>query len=367
MASATRVPFRVRAADTKDTARMYARWLKRPAYTGLHWTPKRLANFYLSRLDEMRVRTRVRARPLRLHMEINNTCNLHCPGCMTGLGMTTRPKAYMSVEDAAAVFDEIGDTLLYFEPYLWGDPLVHPDVGEIIRLATRRGIATLISTNLSMHFTRERARDLVTSGIGVIGVAIDGATQQTYEQYRRGGDISRVFENLGWLVEARRAYGHNVRIVWEYHMFPHNLHEVEQARAIAESLGVDFCATKGWVIGDDFVKEKPIPAIRCYYLWQDATIRGAGGMSSCCGSFRSADDLGDVSQGVMRAWNSSEFQKARGLFRDRARASETAKKLICYECPVLLTHDGQQRHVASGGGRRRTLGNTCPTPATTTC
>jgi hypothetical protein len=251
----------------------------------------------------------------------------------------------------ARILDEIGDRLLYFEPYVWGDPMVHPHICEIVRLATRRGIATVISTNLSMHFTEEMADDLVRTGIGVIGVAIDGATQQTYEQYRRGGDLERVLHNARLLVDARRRLGaRRLRVVWEYHVFPHNQHEVALAQQLAGALEMEFCPTKGWVIGEDFAPEQPMPGIRCFYLWQRVTIRSQGAMSSCCGSFRAADDLGDTSEnGVMRAWNSDRFQMARQLFRDRNKATDEAQQLICYQCPVLLAYDGLKRYVTAGG------------------
>jgi hypothetical protein len=61
-------------------ARAYADGLRLPHYDGLRWTPRRIANYYLARLDEWQTRTTVRAAPLQLHLEANNTCNLHCPG-----------------------------------------------------------------------------------------------------------------------------------------------------------------------------------------------------------------------------------------------------------------------------------------------
>ncbi len=346
-----RLSLRAQRRAVRQRATVYARWLRPPRYHGLQWTPKRLANFYLARLDEWRVRTIVRATPLRLHLESNNTCNLHCTGCPTGLGLLTRSKAYVSVEEVARIFDEIGDRLLYFEPYVWGDPMVHPQICDIVRLATSRGVATLISTNLSMNFTQEMAEDLVRTNIGVIGIAIDGATQETYEIYRRGGDLERVLNNVRLLVDARRRTGAaKLRILWEYHVFPHNEHETEKARAMATELGIEFCPSRAWLIGKDVRPERPIPGIRCFYLWGDATIRPQGAVSACCGSVRAADDLGNMSEGgVMRAWNNERFQMARQLFRDRDRATDEAKELICYDCPVLLAYDGLKRHVSTGG------------------
>ena len=48
------------------------------------------------------------------------------------------------------------------------------------------------STNGLLLNTEEKLRKLVESGIDEITFSVDGATQETYVRYRRGGDFNKV-------------------------------------------------------------------------------------------------------------------------------------------------------------------------------
>ena len=40
------------------------------------------------------------------------------------------------------------------------------------------------------------------------------------------------------------------RLVWEFHVFPHNLADIETAKIMAAELGMDIAVSKGWTVGE---------------------------------------------------------------------------------------------------------------------
>ena len=81
---------------------------------------------------------------------------------------------------------------------------------------------------------------LVASGLDTINLSIDGATQATYEQYRKRGNLQLALDNARRLVAAkRRQQTAAPHLYWRYLDFPWNRHEIEMARQLARDIGVD--------------------------------------------------------------------------------------------------------------------------------
>jgi MoaA/NifB/PqqE/SkfB family radical SAM enzyme len=229
----------------------------------------------------------------------------------------------------------------------------------MVEEAHARGISTTISTNFSFPFDAARAERLVASGLTVLGVSIDGARQDTYERYRVGGKLERVLANCRLVAEAKRRLGARTpRLVWEFHVFEHNVGDVEEARRLARELDMEISVDKGWVIGPEWAPEgewrffdQPKP-VRCPFLWGFAVVNNDGGVAPCCGTFFSDDDMGRVGDGVRfeRVWNDERFQLARGFFRART-GDAAAKKLACFDCPQTIVWERWKQHRAAGGTR----------------
>jgi MoaA/NifB/PqqE/SkfB family radical SAM enzyme len=339
-----------------------------PDHPGATVTWKRLWNLYKLRWASNRVWSRLRSYPAKLTIEPTTACNLRCPACFTGTGEVGRKGSPLSLDAYRTLLAELGDYLCQIELCNWGEPLLAKHLYAMIEEAHARGIETLISTNFSIPFDDERAERLVRSGLSVLGVSIDGARQETYAAYRVGGNLDLVFANLRRVVDAKRRLGASTpRIVWEFHLFPHNVGDLETARAMAAELGVEFAASKGWVIGADWDPEgrhappEMIAPLPCTFLWHTAVVNNDGGVSPCCGTFYEADDMGRLApdgSGFGAIWNGPRFQAARRLFRTAATAPE-ARDLICADCPVTVEWRRWRQHIAAGGMRtvfRPTIG-----------
>jgi MoaA/NifB/PqqE/SkfB family radical SAM enzyme len=334
-----------------------------PDFHGARWTVRRLANFYLGRWEEARGRTVLASRPIKLTIEATSACNLRCPACFTGAGEVGRPRGGMAPDLFRRLLDELGPYLFEVEFYNWGEPLLHKPIFGMIADTHARGIATTVSTNFSFPWDAARAERLVASGLSVLGVSIDGARQERYERYRVGGDLALVLRNCRLVAEAKRKLGSPLRLIWEFHAFPHNVDDVPAARALADEIGMEFIPSKGWVVGEEWDPASPyrflwLPSSprRCWFLWRQAVVNNDGGVAPCCGTFYREDDMGRLavraddlgSQSFRAIWNGERFRRARGFYR-RYEARGDDATLICFDCPATKAWAGWTRHRAAGG------------------
>lgn len=332
-------------------------------FPGARATPRRLLNAFTLALDHRQGRTVLRAKPVHLAIELTNVCNLRCPGCFTGVGETGRVRSMMPLAEYRRILDELGPYLFGIEFHNWGESLLHPQIWDAVAIARRHGISTQVSTHFSLNFTPADARALVASGLHILGVSLDGASQQHYETYRVRGRFDRVIENVKLVNEAKQAAGAKYPVVyWSFHAFQENQHEVEQARVLARELNMEFAVSKGWVAGPDwdpdlrFEPILPVVPSRCEFLWKRATINNDGGVAPCHGTFFADDDyavLGASSQGrpgassFTEAWNNEAFVRAREYF-DGPPAREGESELVCAKCPVTKRWHAYKQHLGEG-------------------
>ena len=98
---------------------------------------------------------------------------------------------------------------------------------------------TSVSSNFQ-HFSEAAAEQLISSGLDILILSIDGASQESYEKYRIGGNFRNVIDHISLLVKKKRERGSTTPyICWQFLVMKHNEHEVETAKKMAEELGVD--------------------------------------------------------------------------------------------------------------------------------
>lgn len=73
----------------------------------------------------------------------------------------------------------------------------------MMRACTDRHIATVSSTNGNCLQSVEQAEAVVASGLSALIIAIDGSTQEIYEDYRHGGSLEK---------DLRCAIGRGARV-----------------------------------------------------------------------------------------------------------------------------------------------------------
>lgn len=203
----------------------------------------KILNLLLARHQFRARSTSLLSRPFGLVVDASNVCQLACPGCVhsdrsEALQVFDWPKGTLSEIRLAALLKRYSPYAIEMLFYNYGEPLLNLNTPRLIRMAKSCLMATSISTTLSVR--RFDPEAYVESGLDLMNLSIDGATQPVYERFRRTGDLELVLGNLRKLVDARRRLGkHYPILAWNFLAFEHNVHEIPLAARLARKLGVD--------------------------------------------------------------------------------------------------------------------------------
>lgn len=306
-----------------------------------------IGTYWMSRILKRPVRP---ALPLALSVEPTTSCNLRCPECPSGLRSFSRPTGMLDPVLFANVLDQTSRHLLYLTLYFQGEPYLHPDFIELVRIAKRRRLFVTTSTN--GHFLDdETARSTVESGLDRLIVSVDGATQETYEQYRIGGSLEKVLNGVRRVVEwKRRLHVRHPHVVFQVLVVRPNEHELDRLSAMAQEIGVDqvvfktaqvYAPSDGHALipsqdayaryvrqSDGSWKIKNPLHNSCWKMWHACVMTWDGKIVPCCFDKDASHQVGDLTlQSFRDAWYSVPYQDFRSrLFKGRREID------ICTNC-----------------------------------
>ncbi len=185
------------------------------------------------------------AYPHILHVGVTTHCNLHCPACPTGSNSLGRPAEHLDFNIYCRIVDELRNSLMLMLFWDWGEPLLHPLLPEMIAYAGNNNIRTVISTNGNAANSIKRIERLVSAGPSTIIVCVDGANQETYQTYRRGGKLERVLLTIQRLAEAKKKLGvSNPLIEFRSLATKHSEFQLPELLKLAQNSGADLFTVK---------------------------------------------------------------------------------------------------------------------------
>lgn len=175
-----------------------------------------------------------------VHLEITDKCNAACPQCGRNiLGGKDNPylaNTELTLEDCKTIFpaDFIQQLNRMFMCGNYGDPVVARDTLEVYEYFKQVNpkIKLGMNTNGSLKKPEwwSELGKLFQSEWSSVRFGIDGLAD-TNHLYRRRTNFNKIMENA----EAFIAAGGNA--VWDFIVFKHNEHQVEEAKALSEKLG----------------------------------------------------------------------------------------------------------------------------------
>lgn len=239
--------------------------------------------------------------------------------------------------------NELRDTLTYLLFYFQGEPYLNPDFLDMVKYASDRKIYTATSTNA--HYLNDaNAKRTVESGLDRLIISIDGATQETYQNYRIGGRLQKVIEGtknvLKWKKQLNSKTPH---VVFQFLVVKPNEHEIDKLKELAGKLEVDEVGLKTAQIydyknGSDLmpttdrysryrknaegtysIKNKLLN--QCWKMWHSCVITWDGKVVPCCFDKDAQHQLGDVSEhNFKHLWKSEAYDTFRAtLLKSRTK------------------------------------------------
>lgn len=273
--------------------------------------------------------------PFSIQIETTNFCNLRCPSCPAGGLGFNRSKCHMRLEEFKAIIDDMESYLLCIVLWDWGEPLLNPDLPEMIAYAAERDIRTAVSTNCNTASFHDGAymERLLRSGLSTLILAIDSLDQKNYGAYRKEGNLINVLDGVEKAVSLKKRLCSDTLLVWRTVLMRQNEHELRALRNFARKIGADRFSAKTMNAWDELYDKDVIPLnpdyrrhqykkggwerIRvpfdCNVILRRSTIHSNGDVVPCCWYYDDDVTAGNVftDGGFTKIWNGPSYLEMR--------------------------------------------------------
>ena len=272
--------------------------------------------------------------PMTISIEPTTACNLRCPECPSGLRAFSRPTGNLKQDFFRKTIDELHKQLIYLIFYFQGEPYINPVFLDMVKYAKDKGIYTITSTN--GHFLNDaNAKKTIESGLDRMIISVDGTTQETYENYRKEGNLESVLQGARNIVKWKKAMNSATpHTIFQFLVVKPNEHQIDEIYRIAEEIGIDEVKLKTAQVYEYEQGNDLIPTIEkysrykkntdgtysvknkllnhCWKLWHACVITWDGLVVPCCFDKDAQHRLGDMKdKPFQEIWQGEDYDKFR--------------------------------------------------------
>lgn len=260
--------------------------------------------------------------PKMVVLAINYVCNALCPGCAytnSDIRDTYSDSKFMNEHTFKRIADEVGKEGAWLRISGGGEPLIQPNIVELIKYAKDQGCKVGLINNGSL-LNEKIAHSLLEMDIDMIEFSVDAADKETYDIVRKGLSFDTLIKNVRRTFEIRNKMESKTKII---------------ASAINQK-GVDVDKVEEFWLPtvDVFQKRKfltwgintlddsadttpylaPEDRIPCPIIFDRLLIDSRGRAMFCIYDIAGKTDMGNVNTtSIKEIWNSKEFEKIRNL------------------------------------------------------
>lgn len=184
-----------------------------------------------------------------LHLYIIDQCNLRCRHCALAAGPLLG--TWLEANTAYRLIDEAVDANVEAIAFSGGEPLLHPDIMDLLAHTAGR-TNTLLATNGTL-INRRVAGKLAELGVSV-QISLDGATAEVHDAIRGRGAFARTWQGI----ERLQSAGIGEHLALNVTLMRPNIGQVREF--------VDLAATRG-IPGLRFIQVQKMG--RAAKLWED--------------------------------------------------------------------------------------------------
>jgi radical SAM protein with 4Fe4S-binding SPASM domain len=284
--------------------------------------------------------------PTIIRIEPTNKCNLRCIMCPTGQD-NDRPTGFMDLNLYKKIIDEASTFphLTWLILYLGGEPLLHKDLPEMVKLAKSKGLYCRFNTNATL-LNRDNMEALLKSGLDSIVFSFDDVSPAEYEATRRNAKYSKTLSSIIQFLELKRELNKYLPLVTVFSVtlrknddkplvISQNFRElfgyydIQNLENIYAGLWAgDFASNKLY----NYEKPKLKTYKDCSMLWNNFTINWQGDVVPCCYDLKYDCILGNVRDNtIAEIWNSDKVVNMRKLIKNR----EYDSIKLCSNCSAV--------------------------------
>lgn len=268
--------------------------------------------------------------PMHMDIELSSFCNLRCPFC----ARTERVKAgvwrknkNMELETFKKIIDEgAKEGLCAINLNNYGEPLINPDIIEMVRYAKSKGILDVFFHTNGVLLNREMSQNLIEAGLDRIVISVDTPYKEKYEKLRVRAKYDEVMKNIQDMFDVRKEMNSITPLI-RINMirFPD---QSDQEIEDMKTLFLDKIDVLGFLELDDHKDElnkdkKKDPDLFptgykskfiCSQLISRFTILENGDVCPCCIDIDATLRLGDANTDSLKGlWESKKLQELRRI------------------------------------------------------
>lgn len=196
----------------------------------------------------------------KIYLEITNICNMHCSFCPE----TTRAKAFMSVEDFEYIAKEIKPYTDYVYLHVKGEPLLHPNLKEILDVCNECNLKVNISTNATL--LKEKFKIIKEANIRQLNISL-----HSFENKEDSNKIEDYLQTITALCDKLAEQGVIIRYkLWNAEKEANN-NEIQMVKFLSTKYNIELQTTP-------YEKDKKLAAnifvsIKSPFKWPDMTAK----------------------------------------------------------------------------------------------
>ncbi|MDB5495332.1 MAG: Radical domain protein [Phenylobacterium sp.] len=173
-------------------------------------------------------------------IDVVGTCNLRCPTCPVG-NTELRPRGFMDMP----LFDQVLEKIRRESPspspvinlFNWGEPLLHPNLPEMIRRIKALGMRAHLSSNLNI---KHGLAEVIAANPDELKISISGFSPETYSRTHARGNLELVKANMRAVRAEIDKSGATTRVWAGHHIYKTNQHEMAPLKAMCDELGFGY-------------------------------------------------------------------------------------------------------------------------------
>jgi len=201
------------------------------------WQPKIIATqgnceYYLKLAYSPAAKPSERFIPLVMSWNVTRECNMKCSHCYIN---ATEKKTVneLTTQEAKKLMDQIYEVSRPLLILSGGEPLLRPDIFELIEYGSKIGLKMGLGSNGSL-IDLATAKKLKEAGITTVSISIDSSIPAQHDEFR---GVAGAWEKA---VEACKALRqNNVLVQVNTTLTQQNYNQIDQIMSLAESIGVE--------------------------------------------------------------------------------------------------------------------------------
>lgn len=254
--------------------------------------------------------------PPCVQIEPTSICNYRCVFCyQTDSTFNKKSQGHMghmTIETYRNIIDQIEGEVEAVTLASRGEPLLCPDIKEILDYTRGKFLGFKINTNAWL-LDEGMSHSILSSGVNTIVFSADAANEEDYKKYRVGGELKKVLSNIERFMEIKDKHYSDSKVITRVSGV-----RVDETQDINEMEAL----WGGYVDQVAFVKYNPWENVYvnnptninepCTDLWRRMFVWHDGKTNPCDVDYKSYLSVGGVSSNMIKElWNGDKYNNLR--------------------------------------------------------